>query len=63
MSDAEQPTPELYRGLAEKLRELADQADLPDMRGDLLDLAARYERMAAYFEAQRRLSWARGKKD
>jgi hypothetical protein len=59
MSDAEQPTPELYRGLAEKLRELADQADLPDIRGDLLDLAARFERMAAYYETQRRQGAAR----
>ena len=63
MSDAEQPTPELYRGLAEKLRELADQSDLPDIRGDLLDLAERFERMAAYLEAQRRLSPGREKKD
>jgi hypothetical protein len=54
MSDADQPTPELYRQAAEKLRELASQSHLPDIRGDLLDLAVRFERMAAYLEAQRR---------
>jgi hypothetical protein len=59
VNDAEQPTPELYREAAEKLRLLADQSPLPDVQGDLLDLAARFERMAAYFEAQRRLDAAR----
>ena len=60
MDDAEQPSPELYR-LAEKLRELADQSHLPDIRGDLLDLSARFERMATHYEAQRRLGAARDK--
>jgi len=59
MSDADQPTPELYREAAQKLRDLADQSHLPDIRGDLLELSARFERMAAHFEAQRRLSAAR----
>jgi hypothetical protein len=59
MSDAKRPTPELYREAAERLRELAAQSPLPDIRGDLLDLSARFERMAAYFEAQRRLSMPR----
>src|SRR5215475_9870623 len=54
MNDAQQPTPDLYREAAAKLRVLADQSPLPNIRGDLLDLAARFERMAAYFEAQRR---------
>jgi hypothetical protein len=63
MDDAEQPSPELYRRASEKLRELADQTDLPDIRGDLLDLAARFERMAADLEAQRRRNPAREKKD
>ena len=63
MNDAEQPSPDVYRELAEKLRELADQSDLPDIRGDLLDLAERFERMAAYLEEQRRLSPGREKKD
>ena len=61
MNDAEQPSPEEYRQLAEKLRELADQSRLPDIRGDLLDLSARFERMATYLEAQHRLSLARQK--
>jgi len=52
MSDAEKP--DLYRKAAEKLRWLAGQSRLPDIRGDLLDVAARFERMAMYFEAQQR---------
>jgi hypothetical protein len=59
MKDAEQSSPELYREAAQKLRELADESHLPDIRGDLLDLSARFERMAAHFEAQRRLGAAR----
>ena len=59
MDDAEQPSPELYR-LAQKLRELADQSHLPDIQGDLHQLAARFDRMAAYLKAQRRLGAARG---
>ena len=54
MSNADQPTPELYREAAEKLRQLAGQSPLPEVQADLLDLASRFERMAAYFEAQRR---------
>lgn len=57
MSDAEQPSPEL-RQAAQKLRELADRSYPPDIRRDLLELAARFERMAAHFEAQRRLGAA-----
>jgi len=53
MNDAERPTPELYREAAERLRQMARECRLPDIRGDLLDLSARFERMAAYFEAQR----------
>jgi hypothetical protein len=59
MSDAERPKPELYRGTAGKLRELAGQSHWPAIEGDLLELAARFERMAAYFEAQVRLRSAR----
>jgi hypothetical protein len=62
MNNAEQPSPELYRQAAKKLRELADQSHLPDIRGDLLDLSARFERMAANLEAQRRPSPARDNK-
>jgi hypothetical protein len=59
MHDGEQPSRELYRDAAEKLRQFAGQSPLPDIRGDLLDLAARFERMALYFEAQHRFGVAR----
>jgi hypothetical protein len=52
MSDMERPKPELYREAAERLRQLAREARLPDIRADLLDLSARFERMAAYYAAQ-----------
>jgi len=52
MSDAEQSTPELYRAAAAKLRDLAAETHLPDIKGDLLELAARFERMATYYAAQ-----------
>ena len=54
MTGAEQAGPELYREIAERLRELAEQSPLPDIQGDLRELAARFERMATYYEAQRR---------
>src|SRR5215471_1983422 len=53
IGDAEQPKHELYREVAEKLRELARQSQLPDIHGDLRELAARFERMAVYYDAQR----------
>ena len=55
--------PEELRELAKQLRRLAGQSPLPDIEADLLDLAARFERMAADLEAQRRLGSApkRGK--
>jgi glutathione synthase/RimK-type ligase-like ATP-grasp enzyme len=59
MTGAEQPKPEAYREIAEKLRELADQSYLPDIQEDLRALAARFERMAAYYQAQRRQGAAR----
>jgi hypothetical protein len=59
MSDADEPTRELYRQAAQKLRELAAQSHLSDIQRDLRDLAARFERMAAYSEAQNRLGAAR----
>ena len=55
MSDAEPPIPELYREAAEELRQLARQARLADIRSDLLDLSARFERLATYAEAAIRL--------
>jgi hypothetical protein len=50
-SDVEQSIPELYRKAAENVRQLARQARLTDIRDDLLELAARFERMAAYADA------------
>ena len=55
MSDAEQPIPELYREAAEQVRQLARQARLTDIRGDLLELAAKFERLAANADAAIRL--------
>jgi hypothetical protein len=49
----------MYSQAAEKLRQLADQSHLPDIQEDLRVLAARFERMAAYYEAQRRQGAAR----
>jgi len=52
MSDVERPKPELYREAAERLRQLAGEIRLPDIQADLLDLSARFERMAAYYATQ-----------
>jgi hypothetical protein len=52
MSEAERPTPELYREAAERLRQLAGESRLSDIQADLLDLSARFERMAAYHAAR-----------
>ena len=50
VSDGDKP--QLYREAAESLRRLASQSCLPNIQGDVLDLSARFERMAMYFEAQ-----------
>jgi hypothetical protein len=50
MNSADQPTPEECREVAAELRELAEQARLPEIKADLLDLAERFDRMAALFE-------------
>ena len=55
MSDAEEPIPELYREAAERVRQLARQARLADIRSDLLKLAARFERLASDADAAIRL--------
>jgi predicted metal-dependent enzyme (double-stranded beta helix superfamily) len=59
MTDAEQPEPELYREIAAKLKEMADQSHLPDVQQDLRELAARFEWMAAHYDAQGRRGAAR----
>jgi hypothetical protein len=52
MSEAERPTPELYREAADRLRQLALECRLADIQADLLDLSARFERMAAHHAVQ-----------
>jgi hypothetical protein len=49
MNSADQPTPEECREVAERLTEMAEEARLPEIKADLLDLATRFERMAAMF--------------
>jgi hypothetical protein len=45
--------PATYRNVAEELRQLAGRVrHVPDIRADLLELSARFERMAAYYTAQ-----------
>ena len=51
MNDANPPLPELYREAAEELRQLARRARLTDIRGDLLELSAQFERQAMYADA------------
>jgi hypothetical protein len=51
MSDTEQLIPKLYREAAEQVRRLAARSRLTDVRGDLLELSERFERMGAYAEA------------
>ena len=44
------PTAAYYRKTAEDLRELAGNAQLPEVRRELLELAERFERLAEYLE-------------
>jgi hypothetical protein len=55
MSNAQQPFPVLYREAAQQVRQLAQRVRLTDVRGDLLQLSASYERIAASVEAAIRL--------
>jgi hypothetical protein len=41
-----------YRELAEKLREVARRCRLPGARGEILDLASRYDRRAEHIETR-----------
>ena len=43
MADAKQSIPDIYREAAEEVRQLALRARLTDIRGDLLELSARFE--------------------
>ena len=53
MDDVDQPapTPEECREVAAELRRMAEEARLPELKDDLLDLSWRFERMADLFEA------------
>ena len=51
MIDAEHLIPELYREAAEQVRQLAGRARLIDVRNDLLELSARFERLGTYAAA------------
>jgi hypothetical protein len=48
MTDTQQPTTERYCEIAEEIRGAAQRMRSPEIRGLLLDLAERYERLAAY---------------
>ena len=46
----ERPTAAYYRKTADDLRKLAGNAQLPEVRRELLDLAERFERLAEYLK-------------
>jgi len=52
VNDADQPTPDECREVAEQLKQMAEHARLPEIAADLFDLAERFECMAVLFESQ-----------
>lgn len=50
MIDEQGPTAAYYREVAAQIRDLARRAQLPEVRGEMADLATRFDRMAAYVE-------------
>jgi hypothetical protein len=50
MRDKRPPTAAYYRQIAIEIMELATKAQFPGVRGELLDLAERFRRMAVYVE-------------
>jgi hypothetical protein len=50
MSSEQLPTAEYYRNIAEEIRQIAEAAQVPEVRRDLFDLAKRFRRMAEYAE-------------
>lgn len=50
MIDELAPTAAYYRKTAEEIRGLASKVQLPDVRREMLELAERFDRMAAYVE-------------
>ena len=57
MADIEPPTAEYYRDKAEEIRHVARRPRNPEIAGELLELAVRFDRMAAYAD-KRKLSEA-----
>jgi len=50
MSDERRATGAHYREIAEKIRQVARQSDIPQIREDLFDLADRLDQMAQVVE-------------
>ena len=50
MIDKHEPTAAYYRKVAAQIRDLARGMQLPQVRSDLVDLAERFELLAAYVE-------------
>jgi hypothetical protein len=50
MTDEPAPTAAYYRQVARQIRGYARDAQLPEVRRDLLDLAERFDRMALFVE-------------
>lgn len=53
MSGGQEPNEKYYRQIAKEIRELASTAQLPEVRRELLELAERFERMAAWVARRR----------
>jgi HAMP domain-containing protein len=50
MGDDRLPNADYYRRIAKQIRELAERAQFPEVRTELLELAERFRRMAVYVE-------------
>jgi hypothetical protein len=52
LTSSEQPTGEQYRYTAQEIWQVAQRTTSPELRAELLQLAKRYERLAARVEAR-----------
>jgi hypothetical protein len=50
MAEEIEPTAAYYRQIAEEIRDLAANAQNPQVRREMLEIAERFERMANYIE-------------
>lgn len=50
MSGEQLPTAEYYRNVADEIRQLAERAQDPEVRRELLDLVGRFRRMAEHIK-------------